>query len=379
MRKYGWLFLFGMTSQLCAQSVTTVVGYSVDSATQAFVFNTKTQTELNVSGNTTVERKFTFTNGEWADVSQETFEYSDSGLLVERVQTQWDGADWVNVSSQLYRYNSEGQEEVLTKQTWGEDGWQETWKMVILYTEGRVSSREQQNFDSVYGWVNSVREELSYREDGLQTVLSLFVWQNETWSLSSRTTSVFDASGNLLEELVDVNAGGVWQTFQKIVRTYTAANQVDTYEEAFWNGSEWVPSTRSQNTFDEQYRVVLTMFESYDDAGWAWMWKDEYDYQDLTSGLKLAVTPLHDFYLANNYPNPFNPSTEIRFHLAASSHVTLTVYNNLGKKVAVLANDFFASGLHTVSFVAMDLAAGNYFYRIEAGDFTDVKKMVLLK
>jgi cyclomaltodextrinase / maltogenic alpha-amylase / neopullulanase len=90
------------------------------------------------------------------------------------------------------------------------------------------------------------------------------------------------------------------------------------------------------------------------------------------------------FSLGQNYPNPFNPTTEIRFSLGKSSVVKLAVYNVLGQRVTTLVNEQMAAGSHTVTFGGKDqfgreLASGVYFYRIEAGDFTQSRKMVMLK
>jgi len=85
------------------------------------------------------------------------------------------------------------------------------------------------------------------------------------------------------------------------------------------------------------------------------------------------------FALHQNYPNPFNPSTEIRFDLPQTAPVTLAVYNLLGQKVATVLDQRLEAGSHQVSFDATGLASGVYFYRINAAQFTDLKKMVLVK
>jgi hypothetical protein len=85
------------------------------------------------------------------------------------------------------------------------------------------------------------------------------------------------------------------------------------------------------------------------------------------------------FALDQNYPNPFNPATMIRFSLPTASVVTLTVYNTLGEKVAMLLNGPMESGYHQVSFDAVNLPSGLYLYEIKAGEFSSIKKMVLLK
>jgi Tol biopolymer transport system component len=86
-----------------------------------------------------------------------------------------------------------------------------------------------------------------------------------------------------------------------------------------------------------------------------------------------------DFSLRQNYPNPFNPTTKIAYQLPKAGNVKLTVYDLLGREVHVLVNEFKQAGNYSVDFNASNYASGIYFYRIEAGDFKDVKKMVLVK
>ncbi|MBO6536746.1 MAG: T9SS type A sorting domain-containing protein [Balneolaceae bacterium] len=83
--------------------------------------------------------------------------------------------------------------------------------------------------------------------------------------------------------------------------------------------------------------------------------------------------------LDQNYPNPFNPSTNISFNLPQASDVTLTVYNMLGKKVAVLVNGQKSAGAHSVTFDASGLSSGVYMYRLQTNSVTITKMMTLLK
>ena len=85
------------------------------------------------------------------------------------------------------------------------------------------------------------------------------------------------------------------------------------------------------------------------------------------------------YALFNNYPNPFNPISTIKYDLPEGARVQIKVYNVLGKEVAKLVNEEKPAGRYEVEFNASSLASGIYFYRIQAGSFVDTKKMILLK
>ncbi len=86
-----------------------------------------------------------------------------------------------------------------------------------------------------------------------------------------------------------------------------------------------------------------------------------------------------EYALLQNYPNPFNPSTTIRCSLPHRSHVILTVFNTLVQRVAELINGEVEAGYHDIQFNANTLATGVYFYRLQAGSFTETMRLVILK
>jgi hypothetical protein len=99
-----------------------------------------------------------------------------------------------------------------------------------------------------------------------------------------------------------------------------------------------------------------------------------------TAGVeKIAEVP-KTFFVSQNYPNPFNPSTTIEFTLAERGKVTLLVYDILGHKVATLVDEELKAGiLYRIPFNASKLSSGVYFYRLEAGKNSQIKKLVLMK
>jgi hypothetical protein len=100
---------------------------------------------------------------------------------------------------------------------------------------------------------------------------------------------------------------------------------------------------------------------------------------------RLNYLPMPDeFSLYQNYPNPFNPVTQIKYDLPEASHVQLFIYDILGREVTALVNEVQEPGYRSITWHGTDafgrnVGAGMYFYSIQAGDFRQVKKMVLLK
>jgi len=102
-----------------------------------------------------------------------------------------------------------------------------------------------------------------------------------------------------------------------------------------------------------------------------------YKYYELGETLEAGLP--ETYKLSQNYPNPFNPATKISWQVPVSGHVTLTVYNLLGKEVAVLVNGDKPAGSYETEFDASSLPSGTYFYTLQAGEFTHTMKMILLK
>ncbi len=85
------------------------------------------------------------------------------------------------------------------------------------------------------------------------------------------------------------------------------------------------------------------------------------------------------FKLEQNYPNPFNPSTIIRFSITKSSFVNLKVYNQLGKEISILVNEKKSRGSYQFVFNSANLSSGTYYYTLQAEDFIETKRMILVK
>jgi hypothetical protein len=103
-------------------------------------------------------------------------------------------------------------------------------------------------------------------------------------------------------------------------------------------------------------------------------------FYDMTVDLQSETNAIAlDFVLEQNYPNPFNPVTTIKYSIPEVSKVSLALFNLLGEEVATLVNEGKSAGNYIVEFNAVNLPSGIYFYRLQAGDYIETKKMMLMK
>ena len=145
----------------------------------------------------------------------------------------------------------------------------------------------------------------------------------------------------------------------------------------------------SATTVQSQYTVPTGLL--FDNITYFWRvnasnslgtgpWSEVWSFTPQPTGISpIAGKIPTSFNLFQNYPNPFNPLTNIKFDIPKSSYVKITVYDNLGKEVAKLVDKKLPAGSYEVDWNASNYASGIYFYRIETNEFSDVKKMILIK
>jgi len=183
-------------------------------------------------------------------------------------------------------------------------------------------------------------------------------------------------SGTLWTPLVTPPAGT--QTVYAITGTGTTwfvIRAASIIHKSTTNGASWVTDyTAPTGTFVHMQKAINGNR----------LWATQSDGGISMSSQLMGVTPISgeiptSYSISQNYPNPFNPATKIDFALPKSSNVVLKVYNTLGKEVAVIFSGFLSAGSYTADFNASELSSGIYFYTINTGDFTETKKMILVK
>jgi hypothetical protein len=193
-----------------------------------------------------------------------------------------------------------------------------------------------------------------------------------------------DNSGGVPVELIsftaDVNDNEVqlqWQTASELNNLGFEIERK--FDENEWNIIEFIEgngtTTEVQNYFfiDDLFGVesiqLCYRLKQIDFDG-------SYEYSEV---VEVEFDALKEYLLLQNFPNPFNQSTKIEYQIPELSFVTLKVYDVLGNEIATLVNKEKPAGSYEVEFKGSDLPSGVYFYQIQAGNFVETRKMVLMK
>jgi hypothetical protein len=207
-----------------------------------------------------------------------------------------------------------------------------------------------------------------------------------------KTINKFDVSNKTLsllpQSILSIRAGGcaVYNSYSKkifIVGGYDELNSalstvevIEFNQDGTLNISSGPPlKTARKYPMVISYKDKIYVFGGYDNVNKV---VSEIEVYAITTYVDRSFIP-KEYALFQNFPNPFNPTTNIKFDLPKESNVTLRVYNILGEEVTTLVNKVMLAGHQSVAFNAAKLASGMYIYRIEAGNFVQVKKMLLIK
>ena len=208
----------------------------------------------------------------------------------------------------------------------------------------------RQDASGISGLLDGIRVATSWDYSPLPVELTSFTASARGTSITLNWETKTEVDNNGFE--VERNANGTWQKIG-FVEGHGTANSPKYYS--------FVDNGVVGNKIQYRLRQV-------DNDG-------SFEYSPV---VEVELNPT-EFALYQNYPNPFNPSTMIRFSIPVGGTVALNVFNTLGEKVAALLNGQLEAGYHEVSFDASNLPSGLYFYEIKTGDFSSIKKMILMK
>jgi len=339
-------------------------------------------------------------NGELEIFEKVEYFYNTYNNLIKELYFDWNNAAWDSLLQILYEYNQNNNLISTTLQSYISGNWENESRSTNTYDQAGNEITSLSELWQNNQWTNSSMVYNYYSPQYIRDSLQLQKWDGNNWQNYLRITFYYDSLTTFLElSIAQIWTGNQFQDYLKVnINNDELGNQVQQLEQ-IWNGSTWV------NDIKKDYRYIWNYFESgYSELwnGTNWVPGDSPILINNPDGFKIAInsqsihiyykivnvgstnsnTP-NDFSLSQNYPNPFNPSTKISWQSPIGSWQTLKVYDILGNEVATLVNEYRNAGNYEIDFQSTvsshQLANGVYFYRLQAGDYVETRKMILLK
>ncbi len=354
---------------------------------------------------------------DWVNSSRTSFTYNGNDLLTERLSENWTGSTWENNNRELFTYLGDNNLDTQTYQIWNGASWANTWKDTYQWNANNMPSETLKQTWNGASWVNYTKSTFSYDANDNPLDEVIYLWNGAGWDNFVQYLKTYDGSGNLTELLnqdwdpidgwvndwhqmyqydgMNNRTEELGQTWDPInnqwinqslsTSTYNSQNLVETTLFQLWNpGTGWENDEFITFTYDANNNLIMQTLQQWNGTDWENAMRMIYNWIPVT-GIDDEELAVNSYKLFNNYPNPFNPSTIIKFHIELSGSVTLTVFDVLGNDVAELVNRNLDTGNYEVQFTPEGLSSGVYFYKLEvkASDgkknFTGVKKMILMK
>ncbi len=378
------------------------------------------------------------TNGTWNNSFLETWTYDLNNQMLSEFDENCTNGAWVYSTRYTYTYDGSGRELTDQCENYTNGAWSIDWQDSVAY-----DSKGNELSDAFLGYSHGIVTDgfrtVNTFDDGNKELTSIFEsLVNGVWQVSSQDTYTYDENGYPSTDTTEAYTGGKWVLSEVYSQTHDAhGNPLTTQRENFKNDSltdatktiytyngfneeltengssldtVWTDDYSVNYTYDEYGNAlhgkfaflsptfeIITFIDTDEgdielyDVGMLTMYYDggvnsmycngnavDISYISIT-GVPSTNGEAYSFSLGQNFPNPFNPTTVISYQLPTNTLVTLKVYDILGRLVKTLVEEQQALGNHSVTFNAINLSSGVYFYRFTAGSYVNTKKLMLLK
>jgi hypothetical protein len=343
-----------------------------------------------------------------------SYTYDGNNNLTEEIEQLFDGFVWENLERYSYTYDTNNIRTGELRQTG--PVWSNVWQYSYTYDGNNNLTEAFRQAWNNSAWVNSVKYLNTYDGNNNQTEHLLQVWVGSDWVNDGKVSYTYDGNNNLTELVEQEWDGSDWVNFDKYSYTYDGNNnRTEELRQYCWN-AVWLNIWKYSYTYDGSNNLTEWIWQDWDGSAWLNIWKRSYTYDGnnnltemlqkewdgsewvITTRLIYSYIPtdvteftgeVNDYSLSNNFPNPFNPSTKIKYSVPQTSEVEIKIFDILGNEIETLVDEEKPAGFYEVEFTAKDIssgisskggyASGVYFYRIAAGNFVQTKKMILLK
>ncbi|GAB4322459.1 MAG: hypothetical protein Kow0074_14010 [Candidatus Zixiibacteriota bacterium] len=394
------------------------------------------------------DTSWSWVTDDWVYVTRTTYTYDGQVFPIEVLTQQWDGNQWNNQVRISTEYDGSGKQTVVTTEYWVGTLWEHAVRSLFDYDgSGNPWVTTTQTWDTLgQAWVNLSRVTMTYSGGLVDSSISE-IWDNGSWRLTGKITYEYNANNRVSVVTSQIDFGSGLQNSSRMTHSYDGNNNLTESLSEVWDNGSWKSSSKLEYSYDGMNREILEVSSSYflgvwqvfstdttkysgdrisetvhvdvlfgpqvyrslheyDDnamtetvinqqwdpnlqagptADWVNIGREMTVYEEYATAVQIETEPWSPRYeLAQNFPNPFNPTTLIHYSLHRTADVNIAVYNILGQHVATLENGTQEPGVYETRWNGTDHAgravpSGVYFYRLKANGQVDTRKMLLLK
>ena len=309
----------------------------------------------------------------WDTLYRINYTYSPQGKIIQYIFQEYSDVSWVNVTRHTFEYDSSGNETVLLLEEWQGGNWHNKFLFNSYYSDLNLRDSLLVEIWDNTEWQNYFKTNFYYsiQNNFLESFIAK-IWTGSSWLNYLSRKIVNDSNGNQIEQLEEIWNEGVWENSVRRFYTYIDLNYIENAFCELWIGNNWVSGED----------VILVEYPNGYTIGFITHILTVY--YNVTGVNENTNFNPQNFKLEQNYPNPFNPTTKIKYQIPELSFVSLKVFDVLGNEITTLVNEELPPGQYEVEFSVgqnsiQSLSSGVYLYRIQAGTFTETKKMLILK
>jgi len=356
----------------------------------AWVYDMKDTHSYDENGNPAEILMQEWLEGAWENFMKMCTECDEQGLIQEATIEIWDPVEniWANMMLMTYTYDANGNWTEIISEMWIYDQYMFSSRITREYNNQNQPTFES-NFIWNYGgsWENDSQTTFSYSDEFLLEKLKES-WEGDSYWENSQRTSYTQASGIYPATRLHQswNGGGYWDNQRHSDYTYDSNwHEIEDYEQV-WETDAWMNFQTHYYTFDgDNLLERLT-------KGWeserSWVNHDRYTVEYGALQAEDYQIPESNSFNLTNYPNPFNPSTEIRFTAKITADAKIHIYNLKGQEVNSLVchpePDEGLTNIYSVTWNGYDkfgnpAPSGIYYYKLSIGRVEQIRKMILMK
>jgi len=318
-------------------------------------------------------------NGQWTSSLRFTKTYDEKKDNLSYLREKWSNGKWMNIELDSCRYDAMGNKLSTLMMEWANEQWKDSTLEISTYNAiGKILS------DSNYTRLNgqwTIANQFNYRYDANGNCLSkwsqglyaTYITADKDWNTIIDSCS-YDVNGKVLNRTVISCGKDFYHCTYSSSSTYDVKGNLIVFSNV-WSfiGGNWV-------LYPTDFYINAGNYPYYFENGLInWNIKISYRQMIITDVPTIPGSTTSDYSLSQNYPNPFTTSTTIKYKVTDPGFISLKVFNSMGTEVASLVNEQKSTGEYSVEWNASGFGSGIYFCKLKKMNYSETKKMILLK